>query len=133
MAWTREHAALLAAVPQAGNQARFRFERSAGAGPTLAASTAGPANTVFRASTEVWVIAYDAARSGTLIRTAQRKDQSARGRFWIGPATGRVLVSELVLDDRTVRATIEVSIQSEPLLDLLVPVAMRERCEDKET
>jgi hypothetical protein len=49
------------------------------------------------------------------------------------PATGRVLVSELVVDDRTVRATIEVSFQSEPLLDMLVPVAMQERYEGKKT
>ena len=120
---------------EAGNQSRFRFERSAGAGagPTPVASTAGPADTVFRVSTEVWVIAYDEVRSGTMIRTARRKDQPAHGRFWIEPATGRVLVSELVLDDRTVRATIDVSFQSEPLLDMLVPVAMRERYEGKKT
>jgi hypothetical protein len=118
---------------EAGNQPRFRFERSAGARPTLAASSAGPADTVFRVSTEVWVIAYHEVRPGTLIRTARRKDQPARGRFWIEPATGRVLISELVVDDRTVRATIEVSFQSEPLLDMLVPVAMRERYEGKKT
>jgi hypothetical protein len=118
---------------EAGNQSRFRFTRSAGAGPTPAASTAAPADTVFRVSTDVWVIAYDEVRSGTLIRTARRKDQPAHGRFWIEPATGRLLVSELVLDDRTVRATIDVSFQSEPLLDMLVPVAMRERYEGKKT
>ena len=84
-------------------------------------------------STEVWIIAYTEVRSGTLIRTARRKDQPAHGRFWIEPATGRVLVSELVIDDRTVRATIDVSFQSEPLLDVLVPVAMRERYEGKRT
>ena len=118
---------------EAGNQSRFRFARRAGAGPTPTASTAGPADTVFQVSTEVWVIDYDEVRSGTLVRTARRKDQPAHGRFWIEPATGRVLASELVLDDRTVRATIEVSFQSEPLLNMLVPVAMRERCEGKKT
>jgi hypothetical protein len=116
-----------------GNQPRFRFKRSAGAAPTPAASTAGPEDTVFRVSTEVWVVAYDEVRSGTLIRTARRQDQPAHGRFWIEPATGRVLVSELVLDDRTVRATIDVSFQSEPLLGMLVPVAMRERYAGKKT
>lgn len=118
---------------EAANQSRFRFTRTAGAGPTAAASTAGPADSVFRVSTEVWVIAYDEVRSRTLIRTAQRKDQPVHGRFWIEPATGRVLVSELVVDDRTVRARIDVSFQSEPLLDMLVPVAMRERYEGKKT
>jgi hypothetical protein len=64
-----------------------------------------------------------------LIRSAERKDQPARGRFWIEPATGRVLVSELIVEDRRIRATIDVSFQSEPLLGMLVPVAMRERYE----
>lgn len=118
---------------EAGNQPRFRFKRTADVGPAHADSMASPADTVFRVSTEVWVIGYDEVRSGTLIRTARRKDQPAHGRFWIEPATGRVLVSELVLDDRTVRATIDVSFQSEPLLDMLVPVAMRERYEGKKT
>ena len=118
---------------ETANQPRFRFERSTGVGPTPADSTEGPADTVFRVSTEVWAIAYDEVRSGTLVRTARRRDQPAHGRFWIEPATGRVLASELILDDRTVRATIEVSFQSEPLLNMLVPVVMRERCEGKKT
>jgi hypothetical protein len=118
---------------ETGNQPRFRFERSAGAAPTLAASTAGPADPVFRVSTEVWVIAYREVRARTLVRTAQRKDQPAHGRFWIEPATGRVLVSELVLDDGAVRATIEVSYQSEAALNMLVPVVMRERVEGRKT
>jgi hypothetical protein len=118
---------------EAGNQARFMFTRGTGAGPTPAASPAVPADSVFRVSTEVWVVAYDEVRSGTLIRTARRKDQPVRGRFWIEPATGRVLVSELLVDDRAIRAAIDVSFQSEPLLDMLVPVAMRERYHGKKT
>jgi hypothetical protein len=88
---------------------------------------------VFRVATEVWAIAYDEVRRGTMIRNAERKDQPAHGRFWIEPATGRVLVSELRVEDRSVRASIDVSFQSEPLMDLLVPVAMRERYEGKRT
>jgi hypothetical protein len=118
---------------EAGNQPRFKFTRTAGAGPVPTASTAAPADSVFRVSTEVWVVAYHEVRSGTLIRTARRKDQPARGRFWIEPDTGRVLVSELVVDDRSVRATIDVSFQSEPLLEMLVPIAMRERYEGKKS
>jgi hypothetical protein len=117
---------------EADNQPRFRFERTA-----VAARDAAPddvrGGAVFRAATEVWVVGYREVRSRTLIRTAQRRDQPARGRFWIEPATGRVLISELVIDDRTVKATIEVSFQSKPLLDMLVPVAMRERYVGKRT
>jgi len=55
-----------------------------------------------------------------------KKDLPAKGRFWIEPATGRVLMSELVAQNRRLRATIDVSYQSEPLLGLLVPIEMRE-------
>jgi hypothetical protein len=118
---------------EADNQPRFRFKRTSGDGTNRAAPADRPSDHVFRVSTDVWVIHYDEVRSGTLIRTARRKDQPARGRFWIDPADGRVLVSELVLEDRTVRATIDVSFQSEPLLGMLVPVAMRERYVGKKT
>ena len=116
---------------EAANQPRFKFKRSPDAVPGTAASASAPSDRVFRVSTEVWVIAYDEVRSPTLIRSAQRKDQPAHGRFWIEPATGRVLVSELIVEDRRIRATIDVSFQSEPLLEMLVPVAMRERYEIK--
>jgi hypothetical protein len=115
---------------ESANQPRFKFSRTAAAAPD-AAPSAGRGGTVFRAATEVWVVAYREVQARTLIRTAQRKDQPARGRFWIEPATGRVLISEMVIDDKTVKATIEVSFQSTPLLDMLVPVAMRERYEGK--
>ena len=120
---------------EADTQRRFRFKRSAGDAPgaTALAATPTPSDRVFRVSTEVWVIAYDEIGPRTLIRNAQGKDQPAHGRFWIEPATGRVLVSELSVEDRRIRATIEVSFQSEPLLEMLVPVAMRERYEIKPT
>jgi hypothetical protein len=113
------------------NRGRFRFTRARDGAPEHASTRAiePAADRVFRVSTEVWVIAYREVQARTLIRTAQRRDQPARGRFWIEPDTGRVLVSELIVDDRSVRATIDVSFQSEPLLDMLVPVAMRERYE----
>ena len=114
---------------EAANQGRFRFKRSAAAVPDAAASVPAPSDRVFRVSTEVWVIAYDEVGPRTIIRSGDRKDQPAHGRFWIEPATGRVLVSELIVHDRRVRATIDVSFQSEPLLDVLVPVAMHERYE----
>jgi hypothetical protein len=116
---------------ESANQGRFKFRRSDDAAPATAAAVTDPADGVFRVSTEVWAIGYDEARSGTMIRNAQRKDQPAHGRFWIEPATGRVLVSELIVEDRAVRATIDVSFQSEPVMDILVPVAMRERYEGK--
>lgn len=111
---------------EAANQPRFKFKQTSDRRPkTLTA--AAPADAAFRVSTEVWVIAYDEKQSGTMIKTARMKDLPSRGRFWIEPASGRVLMSELIAENREVRATIDVSFQSEPLLGLLVPVEMRER------
>jgi hypothetical protein len=116
---------------ETANRARFTFTRENGG--TRRSAPAGEAadDRVFRVSTEVWVIAYRETQTPTIMRSARRRNQPATGRFWIEPDTGRVLVSELTVGDRDMRATIDVSFQSEPLLDMLVPVAMRERYEGR--
>ena len=116
---------------ESANQPRFRFTQTPDRKPRTMTDGAASADGIFRVSTEVWAIAYDEIRRDTMIRTTDLKDQPAHGRFWIEPATGRVLMSELIVDSRSVRATIDVSFQSEPLLGLLVPIGMRERYENK--
>lgn len=112
----------------ASNQRRFAFKRTADA--TAGPATADPEQAgAFRLSTEVWAIAYQEKKSDTIIRTETRRDFPSRGRFWIEPATGRVLMSELMLENRHIKVAIDVSYQSEPLLGLLVPIEMRERYE----
>lgn len=111
-------------------QSRFRFKLSAGGAPVMANGSGRSTSTsasVFTVSTEVWVVEYQEVERGTVIRTPNGKDLPARGRFWIEPATGRVLMSELIAEDTNVLATIDVSYQSEPLVGLLVPIEMRER------
>lgn len=110
---------------EAANQFRFKFEQTKERRPRTESRNAAPEG-AFRVSTEVWVIAYQEKESGTMIRTDGHKDLPARGRFWIDPSSGRVLMSELVARNRKLRATIDVSYQSEPLLGLLVPIEMRE-------
>lgn len=110
---------------EAANQFRFKFKQTKERTPATEPANGAP-HGAFRVSTEVWVIAYQEKESGTMIKTERQKDLPARGRFWIEPATGRVLMSELVAENRKLRATIDVSYQSEPLLDLLVPIEMRE-------
>ena len=75
------------------------------------------------------MIAYEEIRRGTLIRTTNERDLPSHGRFWIEPATGRVLASELVADDPFLRGTIYVKYQPEAAVNLLVPIEMRERYE----
>jgi hypothetical protein len=114
------------------NQPRFKWARTTDnslATVPRAAETPG----AFRVTTEIWIVAYDERQPGTMTRTTDHKDFPARGRFWIDPATGRVLMSELQMQNRQIKATIDVSFQSEPLLGLLVPIEMRERYEGRST
>jgi hypothetical protein len=109
------------------NQWRFRFSVQKGAQQPPSTLKDFPSSPYFTVSTEVWVIEYREVERPTIIRFVdRRKSIPARGRFWIEPASGRVLMSELIAEDRTVHATIDVSYQSEPVLDLLVPIEMRE-------
>jgi hypothetical protein len=113
-----------------GNQDRFKFKLAADRRPAMTRDEATPPGS-FRVSTEVWVLEYRETEPSTFIRTPSRKDLPSHGRFWIEPTTGRVLMSELINEDRAVRATIDVSYQSEPLVGFLVPVEMRERYEGR--
>jgi hypothetical protein len=111
---------------EADNQWRFKFKRTRDRQPVVA-PTEGPSGAVFRVNAEVWVIEYQEQGRPTFIRSTSFQPMPARGRFWVEPLTGRVLMSEMILRNRDVRATIDVSYQSEPLLGFLVPIEMRER------
>ena len=73
------------------------------------------------------VVAFDEHGHNTFIRKAGNKDLPANGRFWIDPATGRVLMSELVADDSAIVGTIDVRYRFEPSVGMMVPSEMRER------
>jgi hypothetical protein len=112
---------------EAVHQPRFAFTRASPHATAALAPPSEPAGTAFRTSTEVWIVDFREKQDGTLIRDERGRDVPARGRFWIEPSSGRVLMSELTAKTRRVRATIDVSYQSEPLVGLLVPIEMRER------
>ena len=112
------------------NQPRFTFRRAddrSVAAARIAPDEAG----VFRVTTTMWAIDYEEVRHPTIIRTPANKDLPSRGRFWIDPDTGRVLITELRAGNKNVRGAIDVSYQSEPVLNLLVPVEMREEYVDR--
>jgi hypothetical protein len=112
------------------NQGRFRFKRTRDRVPAAIAHEP-PASGVFRTGAEIWTIEFDERRRDTLIKTDRLRDLPSRGRFWIDPYTGRVLMSELIAKNRDVSATVDVSYQSEPLVGFLVPVEMRESYSDR--
>ena len=112
------------------NQGRFRFTRTNDRVPAAVAHEA-PLPPAFRTGPEIWAIGFEEKRRDTLIKTERLRDLPSRGRFWIDPLTGRVLMSELVAKNRAVAATVDVSYQSEPLVGFLVPVEMRENYADR--
>ena len=110
------------------NQRRFEFKHVEKPKPVFADTQHRAANEagVFRVTTEMWTIAYRERGRNTIIRRPNGEGLPVRGRFWIDPSTGAVLISEMIADGGGVLATITVSYQSEPLRGLLVPVEMRE-------
>jgi hypothetical protein len=112
------------------NHSRFKWTLAADRRPG-APSAESASSGAFRVSTEVWVLAFDEKVSGTMIKTDNHKDLPSHGRFWIEPASGRVLMSELVVRNRALKAVLDVSYQSEPLLGMLVPIEMHELYEGR--
>jgi hypothetical protein len=76
---------------------------------------------------DTWTIRYEEVGVETLITTANNRNLPSQGRFWIDPATGRVLASELNAVDVAVGAAIVVVYQSGVVKDVLVPAAMHEQ------
>lgn len=75
---------------------------------------------------DVWAVQYRETKPDTLIRTEGGRDLPARGRFWIDAPTGRVLRTELIGEDVSIRGKIDVFYRLEPGLGFLVPAEMRE-------
>jgi hypothetical protein len=116
---------------QADFQERFKFRHDRKQAPVFGVPRAQEWNdaAVFRVSTEMWTIEFEERGGRTVIRDTSGRNLPARGRFWINPANGAVLISELRVETGSVRAQVTVSYQSEPLMGLLVPVEMREAYE----
>jgi hypothetical protein len=99
-------------------QPRFRFARAANASPSMGFP---------RLPATVWAIDYHESERQTLIRGTNQNDLPSRGRFWIEPATGRVLMTELIAEDVVLRAMIGVRYTEAGSIGPLVPAEMRER------
>ena len=97
---------------------RFAFERVRDRSPSLGVDAPDGG---------VWVVEYRETWPTTVIRRRRGGNLPARGRYWIEPATGRVLVTELALDDDEVDSLVTVRYARPEELDHLVPVEMRER------
>jgi len=79
---------------------------------------------------EAAVLEFVETERPTLIVGAQNEDVPARGRFWIEPATGRVLRWVLETRPRYVENRIDVTFRADERLGLWVPAEMKERRQD---
>jgi hypothetical protein len=113
-------------------QARFSFRHIAKSRPVFGSGDATDTSGVFRVRTEMWNIEFEEKRGNTIIKRPNGGNLRSRGRFWVDPDTGAVLISELIVDGGGVLAKVTVSYQSEPLMGFLVPVEMRESYERRD-
>ena len=101
--------------------------------PVLALTVLEPSNRVWfsfkgsRKANNQFELEYHEERSGTLIRTSGDQAMPSRGRFLIDLASGRVLSSELIAENGSLRAQIDVTYSAEPSMDMFVPREMREK------
>jgi hypothetical protein len=84
-----------------------------------------PKTPAFTLAGDAWELEFEETATPTLVR-GDDQDAKSRGRLWIDPETSRVLLTELMIEAKTVRSTIRVSYQSKPVAGVLVPVEMRE-------
>ena len=102
---------------------RFAFERVTDDDPRLGLDRPDEA-------ANLWVIGYQEDWPTTVIRGRERSNLPAEGRFWVEPASGRVLASELVVENDELAAIITVRYKVDLKLGHLVPAEMRERYEN---
>ncbi len=103
-------------------QSRFRYSVSTEHRGTPRGFPKTPA---FALAHDTWELDFEETGTPTVIQ-GDGQDARSHGRIWVDPDTGRVLLTEIVNEAKTVRSTIRVSFQSEPMAGFLLPVEMRE-------
>lgn len=74
----------------------------------------------------VWIVQSREVARPTLIKGAFDKDLPASGRYWIDATTGRIIRTELVIQDRSVSATVTTDFRRDDRFGIDVPVGMKE-------
>ncbi len=80
----------------------------------------------FTVSVDVRVVGFKEIGSPTIVRGDRNADARSHGRVWVDPDTGRILMTEIVIEGPTIVTTMQVSYQAEPLVGFLVPIEMHE-------
>jgi hypothetical protein len=72
------------------------------------------------------LVEFEETTRDTLVRGEQGRDVPSHGRAWIDRRNGRILETEIISQDTSLRAEITVRYKEEPGLPVLVPDEMRE-------
>jgi hypothetical protein len=75
---------------------------------------------------DAYVVEYREHASPSLIQGPRGREMFCHGRFWIEAATGRVLKSELIVDDPAVRASVTTRYKIDQAYGVAVPIDMKE-------
>lgn len=79
------------------------------------------------AETAIWILEFrETTDEDAMVKGTGGRGVPSHGRFWLDSATGRVLRSEHISEDTSVRASIDVTYKAESGLEVLVPAEMRE-------
>lgn len=75
----------------------------------------------------VWILEFrETAEDDAMVKGTGGRGVPSHGRFWLDSTTGRVLRSEHISEDTSVRASIDVTYQAAAGIEVLVPAEMRE-------
>ena len=80
-----------------------------------------------RIGRDVWSIEYHERQMPTIVRGEGGKNISSEGRVWIEASTGRVVKTELIVEDTFVRATITTYYRPDAGFGFYLPVEMQEQ------
>lgn len=75
----------------------------------------------------VVVLAFSERTGPSIIRSMAGRDLLARGRVWAEPASGAIVRTELLVEDRSSKGRITVDFGIDPRLGIRVPIKMTER------
>lgn len=104
-------------------RAQQGFEFTLGDVPDAPALPKLPA---FTPPADAVVVGFKETQVRSLIVNPQGKNLRSRGRFWISLPTGRVMMSELVVEDFTLNAIVHVAYAEREGYDVPVPAQMHE-------
>ena len=99
---------------------RFEFERAEDTSPDLGMDEPDDA-------AGAWVIAFRETWPTSIIRRRGGGDVPARGRYWVAPGTGRILITEMILEAGSFDSLTTTRYAEDETMGNAVPVEMRER------